>query len=258
MARPLEFPGQLREQEQVGLPVLTVGHGAEHPHQVGPVVEPPDELVAALIPHAEAQLLQFSEKCGTGPVPRLPSGAEGVVKVPLRAPGAQQGQLVGGEAVHRGAQHRDQWHVLPGIVDDLKEGEGHADLGGVKEVPAAVGLPGDTPLPQRPGVVVEHRARRAEQNDDVAPPDASGPSFSVRHREAPVQQLPDALGSKAGLLQIPGRFGRLLLPGERSVLPAVLRQVQGVQLHRIVPALREGSPGIQGLVVGVVHLTELP
>ena len=159
MARPLEAAGQLRQGEQVGLPLLPPLHGTEHPQQIGAVVELPEQLVAAQLPRAEAQLVQLGQK---GPAVLPAVGGQGGVEVGIGAGSPELRQPVGGEAVHRGAEDGDEGHVLPGVVHDLEQGEGHVHLGGGEEVAAALRLPGDVPLPQGAGVVVEHRVGGAE------------------------------------------------------------------------------------------------
>ena len=245
MTRPLKPAGQFRQGEQVGLPLLSPAHGPEDAQQVGAVVNLPDQLVAAQLPRPKAQLVQLRQE---GPAVLAAVGGQGGVKVGVRAARPQFRQPVGGEAVHGGAEHRDQGHVLPGIVHDLQQGQGHRDLGGAEEVPAPVRLPGDIPLPQGPGVVVEHRARGAEEDHDVGGTDGPLASLPVGHGEAPVDQFPDAFGGKAGLHQIAGG----LLP----VADVLRRGVQGVQLHRVAAVGLVRRAGVQGLVVGVVHLAE--
>ena len=201
--------------------------------------------MAAQLPRPEAQLVQLRQE---GPAVLPAVGGQGGVKIGVRAVGPHFRQPVGGEAVHRGAEHRDQRHVLPGVVHDLQQGQGHRDLGGAEEVPAPVRLPGDVPLPQGPGVVVEYRARGAEQDHNVGGPDRPLAPLPVGHGEAPVHQLPDAFGGKAGLHQVTGG----LLP----VVCVLRRGVQGVQLHRVAAVGLVLRAGVQGLVVGVVHLAE--
>ncbi len=96
--------------------------------------------------------------------------------------------------------------------------------------------------------MVEHRARGAEEDHDVGGPDGPLAPFPVGHGEATVQQFPDAFGGKAGLHQVTGG----LLP----VVRVLRRGVQGVQLHRVAAVGPVRRAGVQGLVVGVVHLAE--
>ena len=159
VARALEAAGQLRQGEQIGLPLLPPVHCAEHPQQIGAVVELPEQLVAAQLPRAEAQLVQLGQK---GPAVLPPVGGQGGVEVGVGTGGPELRQPVGGEAVHRGAEDGDEGHVLPWVVHDLEQGEGHVHLCGGEEVAAALRLPWDVPLPQGAGVVVEHRVGGAE------------------------------------------------------------------------------------------------
>ena len=114
--RPLKAACQLRQSQQVGLAGLPLVHGTKDPQQVGAVVDAPDQLMAAPVPRLKAQLGQLGQE-GPAVLPRV--GTQRIVEVRPRGTGADLGQPVGGKAVHRGAQHRDEGHVLPGVVRHL-------------------------------------------------------------------------------------------------------------------------------------------
>ena len=249
MPRSLKAPGQLGQGEKVALPLLSLVHSTEEAHQVGLVVDVPQKLDAALVPCPEAQVLQIGQEGGAVGLSRPGRPLQGSIKISLRGGGAELCQPVGGEGVHWGAEDGDEGHVLPGVVHNLEEGQGHRDLCGGEKVSAPVGLPGQVPLPQGPGVVVKHRARRAHQDYHVGGLQGPSSPLPVGHGEALGQQRCDAPGGEPGLLEIP--LGPL-----RPLLPA--GEVQGVQLQGAasVLRLREGGAGVQRLVGSVIHLAE--
>ena len=243
----LQLAGQGVQGQQVGLPPLAPLHGPEDTQEVGLFVDMPDELPAGAVPRPEAQLLQLLQKFFTGPVSPVGRPDQGGVEVP-GAVRAQQGQLVGGEAVHRGAQGGDEGDVLPGVVHDAQNGQGHPHLGAFQEVLPPVGGPGDARLLQGPDVVGQHAARTAQEDHHVGGPQGPLPLLPL-HQQGPAQQLPHPPGGKAGLQQVLALLLPLLVPQEG--------QVQGVQFQGVALPRRERPAGDQGLVVGVVQLPEI-
>ena len=207
----------------------------------------PDELAAGAVPRPKAQLLQFPEKVLAGRVPILGGLHQGRVKVPL-GPGTELGQVVGVKAEHWGTQGGDEGHVLPGVVHDLQNGQGHVHLGGSKEILAPFGIPGDALLPQGTDVVVEDHAGAAEQNHHITGPQGTH-TVPLLHHQRLLQQGADAPGHKPGLQAVLVLLLSLLVPQ--------VGEVQGVKLQGVVPTLRELCSGHQGLVVGVVQLAQL-
>ena len=156
--------------------------------------------------------------------------------------------MVGVKAEHWGTQGGDEGHVLPGVVHDLQNGQGHVHLGGSKEILAPFGIPGDALLPQGTDVVVEDHAGAAEQNHHITGPQGTH-TVPLLHHQRLLQQGADAPGHKPGLQAV---FVLLL-----SLLVPQVGEVQGIELQGVVPTLRELCSGHQGLVVGVVQLAQL-
>ena len=246
------MPGQGIEGQQVLLPLAPLVHGAEDAKQVRRLIDVPDELAAGPVSRPKAQPLQLVQKvCAVLLPPGRPGHHGGIEVLPLVG-SAQLGQPVCGKAVHRGAQGGQQGHVLPGVVHQAQDGQGHVYLGGGQKVLVPVGHPGDVLLPQGAGVVVQHRAGAAQQDHHVAGP--QGPLVvPLGHHHGLVQQLPHPPGGKAGLGLV------LVLPVLLALLPQI-GQVQHVQLQGIVRPLRVGEcrPGDQSLVLGVVQLSKVP
>ena len=195
-AAVLHLAGQGVEGEQVVLPLLASRHGPEEAQDVGLFVDVPDELAAGAVPRPKAQLLQLVKKVRAGCISVLSGLNHGGIEVPL-APGPEPGQVVGVKAKHRGAQGGDKGHVLPGVVYDLQNGQGHIYLGGGKEVLAPLGVPGDALLPQGTDVVVEDHAGAAEQDHHIAGPQGAHPVPLFDHQRL-LQQGADAPGHEPG------------------------------------------------------------
>ena len=193
------------------------------------------------------QQFQLLQKGGRVPA-LIP--AQRLVKVRVPGVGPDLCEPVRRKAVERGTQHRDEGNVLPGIVDDLEVRKGHRHLSGVQKILSPIRLPGNIPFSQRPGIVVKHRPRRAQKNDDIPRRHRPQAAVLIDDLESLLQERLDAACGKAGLQQIPGGLLSLFLAG--------LGEVQGIQLHTVVPpVLFEGCAGIEGLIPGVVHLAEL-
>ena len=184
----------------------------------------PHELAAGAVPRPEAQFLQLGQKIHALPVPALCGPDQGGVEIPPAAR-PEQGQLIPGKPVYRGAQSGDQGHILPGIVHNLQDGQGHIHLCSAEKVLSPVRRPGDALLVQRPEVVVEHRAGTAQQNHHVG--GAQRPqALPLHHHQGLFQQFPDAPGGKTGLQQVfVVPFLLLPLPGKG--------QIQDVQLQGV-------------------------
>ena len=175
---------------------------------------------------------------------------QGAVKIPLAAC-PEEGKLVSGEAVHRGAQGRNEGHILPGVVHDLEEGQSHVDLGGLEKVLPAPGRPGDALLAEGPEVVGQHRTGAAQKDHHVGR--AQGPQgASLLHHQGGIQQRPDAPGGKAGLQQVLVRLLPFLAPQKGQVQDI---QLQGIGTGRPT-VLRKFFSRHQGLVIRVVQLAK--
>ena len=248
-AAVLQLPCQGVQGQQVVLPLLPTGHGPEQAQQIGLFVDVPDQLPAGALTRAKAQLLQLGQEVPARLI--APPGRFGHrgIEVPF-GPRPKEGQLIPVKAKHRGAQSGNQGHILPGVVHDLEQRQSHIHLCGVKEVPTAVGGPGDALLAQRPEIVVQHHAWAAQQDHHIRGAQRPRP-LPVLHHQGPVQKRPDPPGGPPGLQAV------LVLPLPLLLLPQQ-GQVQHVQLQGVILPRREGRPGDQSLVIGVVHLTEIP
>ena len=229
-------------------------HGAENSQQVRLFIDVPHELAAGAVPGVEAQLLQVVQKLPALPVSLLSRVDHGTVKVFPFTVRPEQGQLVPGEAVHRGSQCGDEGHVLPGIVHNLEDGQGHIDLGCLEEVLPPVGGPGNSRLAEGLEVVVKHRAGAAQEDHHVRRPQRPE-AVPLLHHQGLIQHFPDSPGREPGLQQIFVPLLPLLLPQEG--------QVDGVQLQSVgvggTAGLRLGDKGLsrrQRLVAGVIQLAK--
>ena len=199
-AAVLHLTGQGVEGEKIALPLSSPLHSAKNAQQIGLFKDVPHELAAGAVPRAEAQLLQTVQKVPALPVPPLCGLDQRRVKVPI-ALRPQEGQLVPGKAVHRGAQCGDEGHILAGVVHNLEDCQGHIDLGGLKEIAVPFGVPGNPLLIEGLKVVVEHRTRAAEKDHHIRGP--QGPkSLPLLHHQGHIQQRPDPPGSEPGLQEV--------------------------------------------------------
>ena len=245
---PLKPPGQLGKGEEILPPLLPPGHGGEDGEHVRAPVKGPQQLVARLLPRAKAEVCQLVQKGLAVPPPLLSGGLEGGVKVPLRQ-GADGRQPVPRHPHQGGAENRQQGDVLVGVVDDLQPGQGHGDLGGGKEVAPLLGGPGHPCLLQGLGVVAAHRPGGAQEDGHILRLEGPGAPLAVGDGE-PLPEKPGNLpGHKPGL-----QLGAVLLVlGEGRVLC----EVQHVVLRLVPLPFREGPSGVEGLLVGIVHLPQL-
>ena len=172
---------------------------------------------------------------------------QSVIEVSLPVTAADLRQTVRRKAEHRGAEHGDQRHILPGIVDDLQQGQRDSDLRGLVEIAAFLKGAGHIPLRQRLGEGGGPAPRRAHQDHDVLR--AAGPQRAILPGDGIplIQKLTDTLRREPGLRQQPFHRAvicrRLLMGGDEvefrlAVLPG-----------RVVLRAK-----VEGLVLTVFHL----
>ena len=249
MPRALKPSGQIREGQKVLPPLLPARHGGKDFQKVQSPVDLPEERGAVGLGREEPEGRDQSQEIGAGIVPLSGGGLQSRVIV-SRCFGANLRQLVPVKAPHRGAEGRQKGDVLPGVVDDLKPGEGGGDLRGLKKVAALFGGPGDPLLFQCQSVIGTDRARRAQKDGDILWFQGAGPALAVGHRESRLQQGCDPPGGEAGFQKILV----LLVLGEGRVVG----KVKDVELGLIALPRREGPAGIEGFGFGVLHLSQPP
>ena len=173
-----------------------------------------------------------------------------VVEVAARRPGADLGQTVRREAEHRRAQHRDQGHILPGIVDDLQQPQHDGDLHGLEKVLLGFKGTGDVLLREGLGKGGRAAARRAQQDHDVLRAAGAQRAVSAGDRIALVQQGPDPLCHE------PGLCGELL---HRAVFfPGTLPGADEMELRvAVLPGRIVGCAEMQRLVLPVLHIAHV-
>ena len=175
---------------------------------------------------------------------------QSVIEVSLPVTAADLRQTVRRKAKYRGAEHGDQGHILPGIVDDRQQSQRDRDLRGLVEIAAFLKGAGHIPLRQRLGEDGGPAPRRAHQDHDVLR--AAGPQRAVLPGDgiALIQKLTDTLRREPGLRQQPLHRAvicrRLLMGGDEvefrlAVLPG-----------RVVLRAK-----VEGLVLAVFHLSHL-
>ena len=120
-AAVLHLSGQGIQGEEIVPPFSAGVHDRKQPQQVGALIDMPYQLAAGAVAHAKAQLLQLLQKPPAGQISLLRRLRQRRVKITC-PPRADHGQLVSGESIDRGAQHRDQRHILPGVVHNLQQG----------------------------------------------------------------------------------------------------------------------------------------
>ena len=189
------LPGQGDEV----LPALqAVILGAEKAQEVQAVVYVPEETVDAHIPGRQTEGAQRLQKGGAV---LLFGAGHGLVKIAVGGGGANLRQTVRGEAEDGRAEHGDQRHILPGIVNELQQGHGGGDLHGLEKAGLLLKGAGDVPLRQSCGKGRRPASRRAHEDDDVLwlagaqRPVGSGDGIP------PVQKFPDPAGGETGLRQ---------------------------------------------------------
>ena len=242
MARPLQLSGLFPQGRQIGLTLPAVGHSAENSHQVGPAIQPFNELVCGQFTRTEPKLPdQFQKSRAILPAIPLQRGIEVTAAL-----AADLRQTVGCKSKHRGAQHRQQRNILPGVVDDFQKGQRHRNLGGFKEIVTALGFHRNTGLRQRPDIMPLYRAGRAHKNHHIVRPHRALTAAAVADRKALPQHLRHPSGHKPGL-------GQILVD---AVLPTViLRQGNHIQLGRIAGIFLKPAAQTERLVRAVLHFT---
>ena len=123
----LKVAGEADERTDVFLAQVAVRHGGEQRVQIASLADPPQQGLHAQVRGHGAIFLQFGEKGSQIGALRGGQGQRGV-KIRVFVIAADVRQIVGREAPERGAQRRDQRHVLTGIVDHGQQGEQHGDL----------------------------------------------------------------------------------------------------------------------------------
>ena len=109
--------GMTAEGNEILFPDGAAVHGGENAQDVQCIIDVPEQTVHPHIPGCGPQAVEGLQKRPA--VLPVVCGYR-VVEVAGRRSGADLGQPVRREAEHRRAQHRDQGHILPGIVDDLQ------------------------------------------------------------------------------------------------------------------------------------------
>ena len=142
-AAALKGLGVAAEGDQILLSFPPAVHGPEDPQQIQRIVEVPHQPVHAHIPGRQPQPAQRFQK---GPAVLAAVSGHRVVEVPLRGLSPELRQPVGGKAEHRRAQHRDQRHILPGIVHHLQQRHRRGNLHGVEKISTFLKGAGDVPL----------------------------------------------------------------------------------------------------------------
>ena len=246
-AAALKFLRQREERTKIFPACSSSPHRAEHRRDMAALIERRDQLGERERLRALAQLAQQREE----PFGVLaPVRGERFVKIAARRFRAQLGETVRREAEKRRAQHRDERHVLPRVVQYFEQREGHGDLH--RFVKAAVAL-GGTVQPaalQRAAIVGKPCAGRAHEDDDVLLPHrARLVRFIVLHREAAGDEPLYVVRGEA-------RLG----PGRTELFRVALLRghLHKMELRAAVGVLGIARPDVQGLILAVVQLAHFP
>ena len=94
-------------------------------------------------------------------------GGNRVVKIPVGALGADFGQAVRGEAEHRGSQHGNQGHVLPGVIHQVQHGDDGRDFHSLEKPAVLLERAGDIPFSECGGKGGGAAAGRTHKDDDI-------------------------------------------------------------------------------------------
>ena len=188
----LKLAGIVRETADVFTPCRAVRHRGEQREERGVVADAREQRFDREIGREGAVALERCEKGGARFV-RLRAAAERGIKVGGLIRGADGGELVRRKAEERRAQHGDERHVLPRVIDHRKQRKERCDLRGAVK-PAALLRYGRDPLCGERGAV----ARRggfigAHQYGEVAV-GAGTETLAVRDGRAGIHHLPDARG----------------------------------------------------------------
>ena len=123
----------------VSAPLRRILHGGAKRHEVELIIDKHQKLVDRHFGSARAQFIERLQKiCAFFVI--LRGCFERRVKIRISVGKAYLRQLIGGKAECAGAQHRDERHVLMGIVDHAEQREERGDLRGA-EKSAALLLP---------------------------------------------------------------------------------------------------------------------
>ena len=246
-AAALKFLRQREERTKIFPACGSSPHRAEHRRDMAALIERRDQLGERERPRALAQLAQQREEpCGV----LAPVRGECIVKIAARRFRAQLGEPVRRKAEKRRAQHGDERHVLPRVVQYFEQREGHGDLH--RFVKAAVAL-GGTVQPaalQRAAIVGKPCAGRAHEDDDVLLPHrARLVRFIVLHREAAGDEPLYVVRGEA-------RLG----PGRTELFRVALLRghLHKMELRAAVGVLGIARPDVQGLILAVVQLAHFP
>ena len=246
MACSLKAASVFKECDEILPPALATRHGAENTQNVQLIIEMPQQPM-------DTHVLAHNTQLGDGVQKVLAvgifAGRQRVIKVPLGVASPDHRQPIRRKTEDRRAQHRNQRHILPGIIQDLQQRIGNCHLHGRKEILILLHPAGDGLLGKGPGIVAQPGPRGAHQHRDILR--AAGPQgISVRicHRVSLIQQLPDPLRHEAGLRQ-----------GTADTLSAANHgRIQQMELHRAVLPLRKiACAEIQLLDLGIGQFAHL-
>ena len=201
----------------------------------------PQHRIGVFFPRALAEHLQITEEtCRFGAIIQQ----KGIIVVPVALEHPHHGQAVGGEAVHRGAQHGDKGHILPRVINKLQHGEGHGDLHRFEKRAALLCAAGDAPPRQRRGKGTETAAGRAHQNREILSATGTQRTIAVVDRESITEHL----------LDLPRHEVRL----HGGAVEALLLRVHHINKMELGGAVLRfgivGSAEMKGFLLPIVHL----
>ena len=193
-----EALGVAGQGHQIFLPDAALVHRAEDARQMQRIVDVPQQAAHV---HVCRRVPQSGQRCQERLYVLAAVRQQSVIEVSLPVTAADLRQTVRRKAEHRGAEHGDQRHILPGIVDDLQQGQRDSDLRGLVEIAAFLKGAGHIPLRQRLGEGGGPAPRRAHQDHNVLRCDRAQPFFGP-HKGSTVQHFSDASGHKGCLLPV--------------------------------------------------------
>ena len=162
----LKLAGKLDELADVLAPRRAVGHRCEQGEDTGLVADAREQRLNGKVRRDLTVALQFREE-GRAVFILLCAETERGVIVAVSVCGADGGELVRSEAEKRRAQHRDERHVLMGIVDHAEQREERGDLRGAEKPAALLGHGRDALFGERGTVARRDRLVRAEKDGKI-------------------------------------------------------------------------------------------
>ena len=234
---------ELQKREQIFLALRPTAHRAEDAEHIAPAVNFTQQLAHAQVRRAVAQSVQRTEEFYAVDVL---TQKQRIVEVTRALPRADRRELIGCKAEERRAQHGNERHVLPRIVDDLQEREQHCDLHRGKKVLARVSGAVEAARFQRAAIVQKACARRAHQYDDVLL--AHGPQlfcFVILYRKFTCQHIADIVRDERGLS----------LARAHALLARLRRQIEQMELRAARARFDIIRAEAQHFIRAVVELT---